>query len=151
MKEQQHETYFIKELNEQDFDSLTGFEETLTNLSNVNLCSKIKLKELLNKINSQNGHIYVAIEDETIIGCATLLIEQKIIHDAGKVAHIEDVSTNKNHCKKGVGSNLIKKIVQDAKIAGCYKIILDCKDDLKIFYEKQGFKHHENCMRLDLI
>ena len=32
-----------------------------------------------------------------IIGSTTLLIEQKFIHDGGKVGHIEDVVTRKGY------------------------------------------------------
>ena len=32
---------------------------------------------------------------------------------------------------------------------GCYKCILECKDELVGFYEKLGFRRHDVGMRID--
>jgi len=40
-------------------------------------------------------------------------------------------------------------MLERAKEKYCYKTILDCKDDVKLFYERIGFKHESNCMRYD--
>ena len=38
-----------------------------------------------------NTMIYVIMNDKQVIGSGTLLIEKKIIHNYGKVGHIEDI------------------------------------------------------------
>jgi glucosamine-phosphate N-acetyltransferase len=43
----------------------------------------------------------------------------------------------------------MKYLIEFAKNRGCYKTILDCTDDVKPFYEKLGFKHIANELRLD--
>jgi glucosamine-phosphate N-acetyltransferase len=78
------------------------------------------------------------------------MVEHKFIRGGRKVAHIEDVSVLKSEQGKGVGKQLIEHCVDVAKRYQCYKIILDCSNDNVPFYEKCGFKKHENCMRLDL-
>lgn len=86
--------------------------------------------------------IYV-IEDlitKKIIGSITLLIEQKIIHNAGRVAHIEDVVISKEYRKCGLGNFMVRQAIQEAEELGCYKVILDCDDRLISFYEKCGLK-----------
>jgi len=40
-------------------------------------------------------------------------------------------------------------LLECAKEKNCYKTILDCKDDVKQFYERIGFKRESNDMRYD--
>ena len=143
--------YIIKKLDKTDLVDLTGFIETLSNLSKVGNLDLNKAKKILLKINSQKGNVYIAKKDcGEIIGAVSLLVEQKFIHNGGKVGHIEDVCIKKEYERKGVGSALVKEVIERAKKLECYKVILDCKDSLLPFYEKLDFHKHENCMRIDL-
>jgi glucosamine-phosphate N-acetyltransferase len=138
----------VRELEEKDLEN--GFLETLSHLRNVNLDIK-KAKEIFRKKSNQDNKIFVAVnENGKIIGSTTLLIEQKFIHEGGLVGHIEDVVTNKEFRGLGVGSAVIKKAIEVAKQAGCYKVILNCSEENFPFYEKLGFKKHGTEMRLDL-
>ena len=104
----------------------------------------------MEKIKQNTNHIiHVAVDDNKIIGSTTLLIEQKFIHDGGLVGHIEDVVVRKDYEGKGVGMKLIRSLLACAKEKNCYKTILDCKDDVKAFYEKIGFHGESNGMRYD--
>jgi glucosamine-phosphate N-acetyltransferase len=76
-------------------------------------------------------------------------MEQKFIHDGGKVGHIEDVTVNKNYEGKGVGSALVRKAIGFAKQNNCYKVILVCSEKNIQFYKVIGFKEHEISMRYD--
>lgn len=93
---------------------------------------------------------YEEQENHTIIGTATLLIEQKFIHNGGRVGHIEDVATRAGFEGIGVGKKIIQKLIETSKELQCYKIILDCDDKVIGFYEKLGFKKKAVMMRLDL-
>ena len=138
----------IREIEEDDLEK--GFLETLDFLRNTSSIDKNKAKEILKKIKQNPNHIiYVAIADKKIIGSTTLLIEQKFIHDGGLVGHIEDVVVRKDYERKGIGIKLVTSMLEHAKEKNCYKTILDCKDDVKQFYEKIGFKRESNCMRYD--
>ena len=77
------------------------------------------------------------------------MIEQKFIHDGGKVGHIEDVVVRKEYQGKGVGKKIVNALLKYAEKKGCYKTILDCSEDLIPFYESIGFKRHSNSMRFD--
>jgi glucosamine-phosphate N-acetyltransferase len=90
-----------------------------------------------------NGEIIVVKYNGIIIGAATLLIEQKFIHDCAKYGHIEDVIVSKNFRKNGIGKILIETIIAIAKDKGCYKITLCCSDDNYTFYSKCGFEKSE--------
>jgi len=138
----------IREIRENDLEN--GFLETLDFLRKASDLDKNKAKEILEKIKQNpNQIIQVAIDDKKIVGCITLLIEQKFIHDGGLVGHIEDVVVRKDYEGKGIGMKLVISMLEYAKRKNCYKTILDCKDDVKQFYERIGFKHESNGMRYD--
>jgi len=138
----------IREIEEDDLEK--GFLETLDFLRKTSDIDKNKAKEILKKIKQNENHIiYVALYDKKIVGSTTLLIEQKFIHDGGLVGHIEDVVVRKDYEGKGIGIKLVMSMLERAKEKNCYKTILDCKDDVKQFYERIGFKRESNGMRYD--
>jgi glucosamine-phosphate N-acetyltransferase len=138
----------IRELEEKDL--FNGFLESLDSLRKASDLSPKKAKEIFKKIKSdKNYKIYVAVLDSKVVGTTTLFIEQKFIHDGGKVGHIEDVAVRKEYQSKGIGQKVVKALLEYAKKEGCYKTILGCTDDLISFYEKMGFKRHSNSMRFD--
>ncbi len=138
----------IREIEEDDLEK--GFLETLDFLRNASDLDKNKANEILKKIKQNPNHIiYVAIDNKKIVGSTTLLIEQKFIHDGGLVGHIEDVVVRKDYEGKGIGIKLVTSMLECAKEKNCYKTILDCKDDVKQFYERIGFKRESNGMRYD--
>ena len=140
----------IREIEESDLEK--GFLETLDFLRNASDLDKNKANEILKKIKQNPNHIiYVAIDNKKIVGSITLLIEQKFIHDGGLVGHIEDVVVRKDYEGKGIGIKLVTSLLERAKEKNCYKTILDCKDDVKQFYERIGFKRESNGMRYDHI
>ena len=100
-----------------------------------------------------NHFIYVIYDDYTneTIGSITLIIEQKVIHNFGYVCHIEDVIVRKKYRNKGIGTKLISIAKEVAKQYNCYKIILNCNNNLKKFYNKNNFFESSCEMRCDLI
>lgn len=137
----------IRPLQREDLHN--GFLETLSNLQPTNMsptCAEVIFDDLPDYVK-----IYVAVEDDgNVVGAATLLIEPKFLHGGCKAGHIEDVATHKDHQGKGIGSLLQKTLIEVAKGYGCYKILLDCEDNLIPFYEKFGYKKNVNHMRLNL-
>jgi glucosamine-phosphate N-acetyltransferase len=131
-----------------------GVFECLSNLTTVgNIAQDIlRAKKILHQMLSNEVYniIVAAKNDGEIIGMTTLLIEQKLIHDGGKVGHIEDVVTRKGFEGMGVASAVINKALGIAKETGCYKVILDCSEKNVPFYEKLNFKKHEYSMRHNL-
>ena len=106
------------------------------NISYENFCQYIN--------NHDNYHrIYVVEIDNKIVGTGTLLIENKIIHNFGKVAHIEDVVVDQNKRNLGIGKTLIQYLINIAENIGCYKIILNSNEKNINFYQKCGFVQKE--------
>ena len=136
----------IREIVESDIEK--GFLESLDNLRIASNLDKKIATDILKKIISNPDHIiHVAEHNGKIVGSTTLLIEQKFIHEGGKVGHIEDVVVSKEFEGKGIGMLLVMSLVTIAKSNNCYKTILDCKDELIPFYERIGFKQEANQMR----
>jgi glucosamine-phosphate N-acetyltransferase len=138
----------IREIEETDLK--IGFLESLDFLRKASDIDLVKSTKVFKKIKNNPDHIiHVAVSMEKIVGSATLLIEQKFIHEGGLVGHIEDVVVRKDYEGKGIGVKLIRSLLAHAKEKNCYKTILDCKDDVKPFYEKIGFHEESNGMRYD--
>ena len=143
----------IRKIKERDFEN--GFFETLSNLTTVgDIYSNDELKkEIIRRVLENQNHTIIVAEDlesSKIIGTATLLIEQKFIHNGGRVGHIEDVATRKGFEGRGVGREMIHKLTEISNEHGCYKIILDCDPNVVKFYEKLGFVKKAITMRRDL-
>lgn len=129
-------------------DFANGFLEALEALTSVGLDadSAIEVYQDL----PDNLKTFVAIRGDRVVGTCSLLIERKFIHGGGKVGHIEDVAVSKSAQRQGVGTALIRHSIADAQNEGCYKVILDCFDDLVPFYGRMGFKPFNRGLRIDL-
>jgi glucosamine-phosphate N-acetyltransferase len=126
-----------------------GLLATLSNLADVAL-SLDEAREVFRGRLRLGVRTYVAVADEQVIGTTSLLVEQKFIHHGGKVGHIEDVAVHRDFQGRGVARELLEYAVAQARRLGCYKVILNCRDELLPFYERFGFRRHDNGMRLDL-
>lgn len=145
-------SFLVRRIKEVDFEN--GFFETLSNLTTVgDIRTNEDRRKIINRILGDPNYIIIVAEEQenqTIIGTATLLIEQKFIHNGGKVGHIEDVATRAGYEGIGVGKEIIQRLIEISKDQQCYKIILDCDDKVIGFYEKLGFKKRGVMMRLDI-
>jgi glucosamine-phosphate N-acetyltransferase len=130
-----------------DYDK--GFFELLSQLTFSPTVSFEKFSHTFESI-EQNGNTHVmVIEDSvsgTIIGCGTIVIEQKYIHGCGCIGHIEDVVVHKDYRKQRIGNNIVEHLLNIGKDKNCYKVILDCSTENVKFYMKCGLKksHSEN-------
>ena len=65
--------------------------------------------------------------------------------------HIEDVGVRKSFRGYGYGQQIVKYCIDFAKQNNCYKVKLNCSDNLIPFYEKLGFKKYNNGMALKTV
>ena len=136
----------IRDIVETDIEN--GFLESLDSLREASDLDRKIGEDILKKIIANPDHIiHVAEINGKIIGSTTLLIEQKFIHNGGRVGHIEDVVVSKEYEGRGIGIKLVSSLLKKAKMMNCYKTILDCQDELIPFYERIGFKQESNQMR----
>lgn len=131
------------------FDLSQDFLDTLASLAEVGLTLE-QVKEIFRDRLRKGIRTFVARKGDRIVGTASLLIEEKFIHEGGCSGHIEDVAVHGDYQKQGVGAELVRHLVEQALAAGCYKVILNCREGTAPFYEKLGFRRHDIGMRMDL-
>lgn len=129
-------------------DITADFLVTLSALSEVNLTVE-EAKEVFRQRLKDGILTVIAKIDGRVVGTASLLVELKFLHKGSKAGHIEDVAVHPDFQRRGIGKALVMYLVDIAKDKGCYKVILDCRDDLSVFYEKCGFVRSSCQMRLD--
>tara|TARA_B100000767_G_scaffold48942_1_gene43890 strand:+ start:3654 stop:4070 length:417 start_codon:yes stop_codon:yes gene_type:complete len=93
---------------------------------------------LLNK----NHKIFVIESCNKLLGCGTILIEPKLIHNMSYVGHIEDIVIDNRYRNNSLGYKIISFLIEYCSKVGCYKVILDCKEELVNFYKKNGFEEN---------
>ena len=94
----------------------------------------------------ENHTIFVCTMHEKVVGMFTVLIEQKLTNGGKCIAHVEDVVVDNQHRGLGIGKSMIQFAVGYAQGKNCYKIILNCREDLCEFYQKEGFIKHSEGM-----
>ena len=88
----------------------------------------------------ENDNTFLYLVDNIIVGCVTFLIETKMIHNGGKVMHIEDLIIDKDYRNQKIGFKIMELANIIARGHKCYKIILSCNNEVKQFYIKNGFE-----------
>jgi len=100
--------------------------------------------EKMYEINQVDTQYFVVVWEDmgngNIVLAWTILIEKKFIHDWHSVWHIEDIVVSKEYNGKWLGRHLINLLVDLWKKNSCYKVILDCTDDVLPFYGWCGFE-----------
>jgi glucosamine-phosphate N-acetyltransferase len=137
----------IRELTGQDLTE--RFLETLASLSEVKLSVEEAARVFQRRLRA-GIRTFIALHHDEIVGTVSLLIEQKFIHHGGRAGHIEDVAVHHDHQRQGIGSRLVAYATEEARKAGCYKVLLNCFDDRVPFYAKLGYQTRDRGMRLDL-
>lgn len=93
--------------------------------------------------------LWVVEDFDRVVGTATLILEPKLIHKGSTAVRIEDVAIHKDFQRRGYGSKLVGRLVDEAKRAGAYKVSLSCSQENSAFYERLGFQVHGAAMRLN--
>lgn len=133
------EDYRLRRLEKKDYTS--QYFALLRQLTSCNddRISKSVFEDFVDSLGDRHQIWLIEQKDGRIVGTGTLLIEQKIIHDMGKVGHIEDVVIDTACRGVGLGEMLVRHLKKIALDRKCYKVILDCQEDRIGFYQKCGF------------
>lgn len=110
-------------------------------LSNLTKVNNIDNETFIKHIDDiyKNGIIYVVFVNDRILATGTIFLEQKIIRNCQKVGHIEDIVVDPEFRGYGLSSIIIDKLTEYGFNNNCYKIILDCDENIKKVYEKCGY------------
>jgi GNAT superfamily N-acetyltransferase len=122
-------------------------EQLFSIYNELSPCSLVSHSVFLEFVNRTN--VYIMIDERfTIIGVITALYERKLIHNGGIVCHVEDFVIKEEYRNLGYGKELLQHVITDAKTKKCYKIILDCNEEMRTYYEQMGFSRKNIQMAL---
>jgi len=137
----------LRNLEPKDFGR--NFLDLLSELTTVSKLSQGWCEQRLAMMRSDALQEMVVVEDlDNGLLCAagTMVIENKFIHECGRIGHLEDVVVHYGLRAKGLGKRVVDRAAEIAKGHGCYKILVDCAEKNVAFYEKCGFKR--NCVQM---
>ena len=123
--------HLIRKLELEDIDK--NYFKLLQNLSliSINDLDKIKNQKFIESLDEKHQiWIIYDTQEQKIIATGTLLVENKLIRNYGKVGHIEDIVVDVDFENQGVGKRLVSHLVKVAEEEGCYKCILHCSPNL---------------------
>ena len=92
---------------------------------------------------------WIALDNEEIIATSGLSFSEVPPYfqvPDGKVAYIMNMVTSPSYRNRGIGTELFKRIVEEAKQRGYKKITLNTSEMGRPLYEKYGFKDVHNAM-----
>jgi len=94
---------------------------------------------------------FSAQEEGKEIGRAFLYVLKNDLHDE-PFGLLEDVFVEDAHRGRGIGTQLVHSVIEEAKARGCYKLIGQSRygrDAAHAMYENIGFKNHGYNFRMD--
>ena len=123
-------------------------DKHLSLLSELSVVSELDTKLYLEHIKriSNMGTIIVCYIDNPfsekfdIIASGTIIIEPKLIRGGKSVGHIEDIVVKSAHRGKQISSDILNLLKTVAREKDCYKVILDCSEEVKKVYNRSGFE-----------
>ena len=97
--------------------------------------------------------IRIAITDNGLeVGRAYIYLMHNDLHDR-PFALVEDVYVDESYRGKGIGSELVRKVIETAKESNCYKLIATSRisrPKVHELYQRLGFSQHGFEFRIDL-
>jgi GNAT superfamily N-acetyltransferase len=104
------------------------------------------------KIFPSNYYKFEYIIEGKIIGRAFLFLVYNDLHPK-PYGLLEDVFVEEKYRGKGIGKELVQKVIEKAKEIGCYKLIATSRferENVHRLYENLGFKKWGYEFRIDL-
>ncbi|MCR4948426.1 MAG: GNAT family N-acetyltransferase [Treponema sp.] len=132
----------IRELTEEDIPSLLDLYVQLAEVNkNVTL---EKARDVWAREIRENKNIkyFGALEKGKVVSTCYCTIIPNLTNAARPVCFVENVVTDKDYRKQGLGKKVIEKAIETAKKNNCYKVILFsgvARKEAHQFYENLGF------------
>jgi len=115
----------------------------LSKLTSTNLLENEMFRTNIERIHKMGtiivGVVYDSLNNFEIVASGTVIIEPKIIRGCKSVGHIEDIVVADHMRGQGISQKVLEMLKKIARDQNCYKVILDCDNDVKNVYIKNGF------------
>ena len=128
------------ELLENDLLSLLGLYKQLE--PNDKIINEDVANKILEKIKNQNIKYFIAKDNGKIISSCYICILPNFTRNGRSIGYIENVITDKEYRRKGIGKKIMENAIKYAKDQNCYKVILQSginRVEAHAFYESLGF------------
>jgi len=140
----------IKEATIQDLSAILNLYSLV--LDKGNILTKEQAEILFKKMQAYpNYKVYVAENEEDIVGTFALLIMDNLAHKGTPSGVVEDVAVLTNLQGKGIGKRMMEFAMEKCREAGCYKLTLSSnliRTEAHAFYESLDFEKHGFSFRL---
>ncbi|CAH3025076.1 unnamed protein product [Porites evermanni] len=124
-----------------------GFPAIQNDLAKVGDVTKDLFLKRFHAMRSCPGTYYIIVVEDTelakIVGCGTLFVEQKFMHEIAIRGRVEDIVVDESYRGRGLGKLVVETLLLLSEKLGCYKTSLRCKDSLLPFYTQFGFKKED--------
>jgi ribosomal protein S18 acetylase RimI-like enzyme len=107
-----------------------------------NMINEFIAKNIWKNIETQNIKYFIAKENGKIIASCYICIIPNLTRGGKSIGFIENVITDIEYRRKGIGKNIIKNAIKYAREQNCYKILLQSGNkrvEACGFYESIGF------------
>ncbi len=109
---------------------------------------------LLEKMNSDDALVLVAIEDEHVVGYSLAMIANyPPVFKVEKYGMISDMAITQKHRRKGIGEKLLQKNIDWFRSKQIYRVELNVAVNNPVgypFWQKQGFRAYLHRLHLDI-
>lgn len=117
----------------------------LSELTSTSYIETSLFKKNVERINEMGAIVIGILNDASsnyfeIVASGTIIIEPKIIREGKNVGHIEDIVVAKHMRGKGISHKILDILKLFARENNCYKVILDCDNEVKNVYIRNGLK-----------
>ena len=131
----------IREITENDLNALM---ELYIQLSPTNIGLSDEKKEIIwSEIQKNKNITYLGVfEDNKLISSCFIAIIPNLTNQGKSIGYIENVITDVNYRRKGVGKKLMQKAIEIAQENNCCKIFLESgisRVEAHKFYKSMGF------------
>ncbi|MCR4788674.1 MAG: GNAT family N-acetyltransferase [Lachnospiraceae bacterium] len=107
------------------------------------------------KKNLANGTYvsYLAFDGDKIVGTSGMSFAEKPPYftcPSGRLGILSSMYTDPDHRRMGIASELLDRVIKEAKDRGCGTIYITASNMGVKLYESYGFRHNGNFMQYDL-
>jgi GNAT superfamily N-acetyltransferase len=118
------------------------YEQLDENNSTLEALNINNANRIWDKIENNNIKYFLAKDNGKIIGSCYICIIPNLSRNGKSIGYIENVVTDEDYRRIGIGKKLMEMAIEYAKENNCYKVILQSgikRTEAHRFYEKLGF------------